>query len=57
LHEIERFASEHGFKKVILNPEPFNRDRTKEQLIAWYKSRGYSLLNNGTGEMEKIVNE
>lgn len=57
LHEIEEFAFKQGFKKIILNPEPFKMDQKKEQLIEWYKSRGYSLLANGTGEMEKIVYE
>lgn len=54
LSEIEQYAKNLGFKKVILNPIPFKCDYPKERLIKWYLLNGYKVINS-TGEMEKNI--
>jgi len=55
LREVEELISNLGFKKIVLNPEPYERNYPKEKLISWYKSKGYKFTQNGTCEMEKDI--
>ena len=55
LRGIEQLISNMGFQKIVLNPEPYERDYPKEKLVNWYKSKGYNFINNGTGQMEKVI--
>lgn len=57
LAEIEGLAANLGYKKVSVNPKPFEEDRTRAQLVEWYQKHGYSEMTTGTGELEKVVNE
>lgn len=59
LAEVESMAKILKYRKVTVNPEPFERDYPKSQLIKWYKSHGYCEMAgaSGTGELEKVVNE
>lgn len=57
LVEVESMAKILKYRKVTVNPEPFERDYPKSQLIKWYKSQGYCEMASGTGELEKVVNE
>jgi hypothetical protein len=55
LHKVEKLSLNLGLKKILLNPEPFEGNYPKEQLIDWYISEGYETGKNGTGEMENIL--
>ena len=57
LAEVESIAKNLKYKKVTVNPEPFERDYPKSQLFKWYKRHGYCEMVSGTGELEKVVNE
>lgn len=56
LVEVEAMAKELGYKKVTVNPEPFEQDYPKSKLVEWYKSHGYREIASGTKELEKFVN-
>lgn len=55
LSEVENLAKNLGFRRVVLNPIPFEGNYPKEKLIDWYCANGYESVANGTGEMEKYV--
>ena len=55
LAEVESMAKNFKYRKVIVNPEPFERDYPKSRLIEWYKRHGYREMASGTGALEKIV--
>lgn len=57
LSEVESMANNLDYKKVTVNPEPFEQNYTKKQLIEWYKKHGYCEMASGTGELEKVINE
>lgn len=55
LAEVESMAKNLKYRKVTVNPEPFERDYPKNNLIEWYKRNGYCEMASGTGELEKVV--
>lgn len=55
LLEVESMAKNRGYKIVVLNPEPFEGDYPKSNLIKWYKKNGYCITDLGTGELEKQI--
>ena len=57
LAAVESMAKNLKYRKVIVNPEPFEQDYPKSQLIVWYKRHGYCGMTSDTGELEKAVNE
>jgi predicted GNAT family acetyltransferase len=57
LAEVESMAKNLGYRKVTVNPEPFEQDHPKGQLVEWYKRHGYREMASGAGELEKAVNE
>jgi len=57
LAEVEGMAKNLKYRKVTVNPEPFEQDYPKSQLIEWYKRHGYCEMASDTGELEKAVNE
>lgn len=55
LVEAERMAKNLKYRKVTVNPEPFERDYPKKQLVEWYKKHGYCEIASETAELEKIL--
>jgi len=55
LREVENLAKKMGFRRVVLNPIPFEGNYPKEKLVDWYCANGYKSVANGTEEMEKYV--
>lgn len=57
LAEVETIAKNLKYKKVTVNPVPFEGSYLKSKLIQWYKRNGYCEMTSCTGELAKLVNE
>lgn len=55
LFEVESLAKKLGYKKIIVNPEPFEMNYPKRKLIKWYEKNGYQLKSSITGELQKEI--
>lgn len=53
LGEVEILAKKLGYKKIVLFPEPFEKNISKILLIEWYQKNGYNLMSTETRELEK----
>lgn len=53
LGEVEILAKKLGYKRIVLFPEPFEKNISKILLIEWYQKNGYNLMSAETGELEK----
>ncbi|WP_321414288.1 GNAT family N-acetyltransferase [uncultured Desulfobacter sp.] len=55
LRETEIVAKKLDYRKITINPVPFEKNISKSNLIAWYQKYGYSQMESGTGELEKAI--
>ena len=55
LEQVVVMAKNLGYKRVTVNPEPFEKDFPKEILIKWYQKNGFSEMKGNTGEFEKNI--
>jgi GNAT superfamily N-acetyltransferase len=57
LAAAEQHARELGLSKTHLTAKPLFNTRTQEELIDWYKQRGYEMdkSQNHTNVLEKVV--
>lgn len=55
LRTVEALARSEGYCSVRLWPRPIDRILDLNSLARWYRERGYRLVPNSTGDMEKRV--
>jgi GNAT superfamily N-acetyltransferase len=55
LRTVEALARGEGYGSVRVWPRPIVRSVDLESLGRWYRERGYSLVPNSAGDMEKQV--
>ena len=55
LEMIEEFGRANDRQLVQLYAKPFAKDRSKNELINWYKKRGYIERSGVPGELEKSL--
>lgn len=55
LIQVESLAKKLGLKRIALFPKPFEKNISKEKLIAWYKNRGFIESNSCPDELEKVI--
>lgn len=55
LSKIELIGKKKGYCKVMVNPEPFEGNLPKEQLISFYMRNGFSETLINQNELEKII--
>ena len=55
LRTVEALARSEGCGSVRVWPRPIDRSVDLESLGRWYRERGYSLVPNSAGDMEKQV--
>lgn len=53
LLETEKLAKNLGLWRIILNPEPFERNFSREALVNWYRKKGYVTAEQCPIELEK----
>lgn len=55
LREAENIGRQLGYKRVNLTPCPLEFGYSPQELIAWYKSRGYRTRRECQTELEKLI--
>jgi GNAT superfamily N-acetyltransferase len=55
LRTVEALARSEGYGSVRVWPRPIDRSVDLESLGRWYRVRGYRVVPNGAGDMEKQV--
>ena len=55
LNYIEELVHSLNLKSIVLTPEPIDSSITKERLINWYRSKGYTIRPEHKTEMVKII--
>jgi GNAT superfamily N-acetyltransferase len=55
LRTVEALARSEGYGSVRVWPRPLDRSVDRESLGRWYRERGYRLVPNSAGDMEKRV--
>ena len=53
LRAIERLAQSDGYERVRVWPRPLDDNFDQWGLERWYRERGYEVVTDGTGDMEK----
>jgi GNAT superfamily N-acetyltransferase len=52
---VERLAQSEGCERVRVWPRPLDHSFDQWGLERWYRERGYQLVTDGTGDMEKQI--
>jgi GNAT superfamily N-acetyltransferase len=52
---VERLAQSEGFERVRVWPRPLDDSLDQWRLERWYCERGYEIVTDGTGDMEKRI--
>jgi GNAT superfamily N-acetyltransferase len=55
LQAAELFARELGFRKTFVHAKPLFDTRTQQEMVNWYRGRGYKPLKGQPFDLEKIV--
>jgi GNAT superfamily N-acetyltransferase len=55
LRAVERLAQREGYERVRVWPRPIDDSFDQWDLERWYCHRGYELVTDGTGDMEKRI--
>ncbi len=52
---VEQFARQEGYEALRVWPRPLDDSMDRQTLERWYRRRGYEIMADGTGDMEKRV--
>jgi GNAT superfamily N-acetyltransferase len=55
MKETERLARSMGFRKLLLNPKPFEGDYSKAELVNWYRQQGFTERSDFPTQLEKLI--
>ena len=55
LTKVAEIAQNLHYEKIKVNPEPFERDRSKDSLIEWYRKRGFTSVASAKEELEFVI--
>jgi GNAT superfamily N-acetyltransferase len=54
IRHAETLTKQLGRSQILLTPEPLSPDTTREELVAWYKRRGFAQLNQGLAYFKDV---